>query len=295
MNYDHAYHAGNPADVVKHAALALVLGELAQKDPAIHYVETHAGAGVFPLLDPAGEHSQGIGRLWSKTVRRKLPELSKWLDLLGREDQPLGTYLGSPSIARALLREKDRIELYELNPRDAAALRENVAGDKRVVIRQLDGWRGLDAARPFVKEAKLVVLVDPPFESVSEWDAIDETFVRAATELGNAPLLLWYPIKAGPPHEGRPENLRERLESAGTRGLSIELRLRGGLVAPKATNPRVRPGLVGTGLMLVNAPHRAVSRLTASLPELARAMARTGGWEVTLTGWAAPSRSPEAS
>jgi 23S rRNA A2030 N6-methylase RlmJ len=123
---------------------------------------------------------------------------------------------------------------------------------------------------------------------VREWDVIDEAIPRAARALPSATILLWYPIKAGPPHEGRADALRDALSEGGARGVSIELRLRGGLVLPKATNPRVRGGLVGTGLVLLGAPGRALARLSSALPELSRMMARPeheGAWEVVMAGW----------
>ncbi len=286
LNYDHAYHAGNPADVVKHAALALVLAELAERNEPLHYLDTHAGAGSFALGDPAGEWTQGIGRLWSRTVRRKLPELERWLALLGDVDAPLTRYLGSPALAAALLRPTDRLELCEARPVDAAKLRDAVR-DKRVVVREANGWSVLARAR-VPEGTNLVVLVDPPFESVHEWDAIEEAIVRAAAELPRAVIVLWYPIKPGPPHDGRVDALRDALDDAGTRGLSVEVRLRGGLVLPKASNPRVRSGLTGTGLILLGAPPKAVAKLSASLPALCRALARPDygtAWEAVIQGW----------
>lgn len=282
MNYDHAYHAGNPADVVKHAALAIVLGELAAKDAPIHYLETHAGAGAYALEDPAGEWTQGIGRLQSKTVRRRLPELQRWLERLAPEGEPYSHYLGSPAIAAALLRSQDALELYELHPRAAASLRERMRGDPRVTVHERDGYAGLSELRP---RGKLLALVDPPFESGAEWERAERALLDAARSHPSATILFWHPIKAGPPHEGRPEALAERLESAESPGLRVELRPRGGLVAPKATNPRVRPGLSGTGLIALGAPPKAIARLGATLPELARAMSRDGAWELVLSGW----------
>ena len=288
MNYDHAYHAGNPADVVKHAALSLVLAELVRKDAPVHYLDTHAGAGLFPLLDPAGEWTQGIGRLWSRAARRRLPELASWLDLLGDTEAPLEAYPGSPALAQALLRPGDRLELCEARKKDALLLAERLelGRDRRVVLRESDGWAALAKLR--VREGhRLLALIDPPFESVDEWDTIDEAVVAAAAR-PSAVIMLWYPIKAGPPHEGRADALRDALEQAGHAGLSVEVRLRGGLVLPKVTNPRVRPGLVGTGLLLLGAPGRAVARLSAVLPELCRMMSRPeygGAWEAVLQGW----------
>jgi 23S rRNA (adenine2030-N6)-methyltransferase len=289
VNYDHAFHAGNPADVFKHAALSLVLRELGGRADPLVYVETHAGAGRYLLEDPTGEWTQGIGRLTSKSVRRRLPELAAYLGAVNGGTRGSIDYPGSPAIARAVLREGDRIELFELNPRDKGLLDRWLTNEKdpRVMTHLSDGYRGL-ARMKLDPSERLVALIDPPYESVDEWAAIHELFTRSAEKRPGAVLMLWYPIKAGPPHEGRPEALRSALEEAGVRGLSLEVRSRGGLLAPRTAMPKVRGELAGTGLLFVGAPTRAIARFSAVIPELSRSLAREEhgrGFEATWIGW----------
>ncbi|MCC7380815.1 MAG: 23S rRNA (adenine(2030)-N(6))-methyltransferase RlmJ [Deltaproteobacteria bacterium] len=274
---------------MKHAALCLTLRELVgRKDPLL-FLDTHAGAGRFRLTDPTGEWVQGIGRILSRSAQRRLPELSTYLSCLGVEDGHLEEYLGSPALAQAILREDDRLELFELNPQDRARLEASLAPaqDRRVAIYGEDGYAGL--ARAEVREpTRLVALIDPPFEAPDEWDAIDRAVTRAAVKRPSAVMLLWYPLKAGPPHEGRADGLRQSLERSRVRAISVEARIRGGLLKPRTTQPRVRGALTGTGLILINVPSRAVARLAAVLPELTRSLSRPEdgfGWEIAWAGW----------
>ncbi len=288
VNYDHRYHAGNPADVLKHAALALVILELIKKDEPILYVDTHAGIGTYRLDEPTGEWKQGIGRLLSRSARRRLPELGPYLDLTREEEGDAIEYPGSPAIAWSLFRPQDRLRFFEAHPRAAQELARQIPQEKQaqVVVEAADGYAALLRQKP--KDERLVTLIDPPFEKDDEWDRIDETLLKVAGRSQGAMAMLWYPLKAGPPHEGRADALRARLERAKARGLSIELRPRGGLLMPRTDAPRVRAGLSGTGLLFVEAPSRAIARLTSSLPELARSLARPTdgfGFEITIQGW----------
>lgn len=288
MNYEHGFHAGNPADVLKHGALTLLLLELTRRQDPIHYLETHAGSGLYPLDDPTGEWTQGVGRLASKSARRRLPELSPYLDFLPWQDGALHEYPGSPLIAEASLRPEDSLELWEIKPSAEEELRRlfKRAGD-RVRVQRGDGYEAVHRAK--VKDgARLVVHIDPPFEQVDEWDTIEATIVKATRKRPSAVFMLWYPVKEGPPHAGRPEQLRSRLLAQKVPGVAVELRSEGGMLAPRTELKKVRGVLQGSGLLFVGAPHRAVAKLAAVLPELGRSLARTEhgqAYEVRWNGW----------
>ena len=289
MNYEHGFHAGNPGDVLKHAALVLILRELTRRQDPIHYLETHAGGGRYELAKADGEWTQGIGRLLSKNARRKLPELLPYLDLVAPEGAAPSVYPGSPLLAREILRDTDTLELYELKPSAKAQLDRAVEPkrDSRVRTFERDGYAGLVSASP-KESTHLVALIDPPFESPEEWDDIEACVKRTAVKRPGATLVLWYPVKEGPPHEGRPERLRQALEASRVRGLSVELTSRGGMILSKSKHAKVRGVLLGSGLLLVGAPHRAVAKLAAALPELGRSMARAEdgtAFDVSWKGW----------
>lgn len=289
MNYEHGYHAGNPGDVLKHAALVLILRELTRRQDPIHYLETHAGGGSYEFDEADGEWTQGIGRLLSKNARRKLPELLPYLDLVAPEGAKPRSYPGSPFIAQKLLRDVDSLALHELKPSAYDQLERVMQPkqDHRVQVVERDGYAGLLSAS-VPEGTHLVALIDPPFESSEEWDQIESAVKRTAVKRPGATILLWYPVKEGAPHEGRPERLRQALEDVRVRGMSVELTSRGGMLVSKSKHAKVRGVLLGSGLLFINAPHRAVSKLAAALPELARSMARpadASAWAVRWSGW----------
>ncbi|RUU64971.1 23S rRNA (adenine(2030)-N(6))-methyltransferase RlmJ, partial [Mesorhizobium sp. M7A.T.Ca.TU.009.01.1.2] len=178
MNYRHAYHAGNFADVVKHVVLTRLLEYLKQKDKAFRVVDTHAGIGRYDLssaeAQKTGEWQGGIGRLidapFAAPVAALLEPYLKTIRSLNPEGG-IQKYPGSPLIARHLMRKQDRLTAIELHPKDAARLRTFFAGDFQARIIELDGWLALGAHLP-PKEKRGLVLIDPPFEEAGEFERL---------------------------------------------------------------------------------------------------------------------------
>ncbi|MCE3001176.1 MAG: 23S rRNA (adenine(2030)-N(6))-methyltransferase RlmJ [Xanthomonadaceae bacterium] len=200
MNYRHAFHAGNFADVLKHAVLVALLRALTRKDAPLAYVDTHAGAGSYDLGGPEAartlEHAAGIGRLLATPG---LPDLLRDYLTLVRGDAADGAalreYPGSPLIAARLLRATDRLLLCELQDAECAALRLAFAGDPRVAVQQRDGYAALAALLP-PRERRGLVLVDPPFEAQdAEFRAIEAALAAAFRRFAQGVYAIWYPIK----------------------------------------------------------------------------------------------------
>jgi 23S rRNA (adenine2030-N6)-methyltransferase len=200
MNYRHAFHAGNFADVLKHAVLVALLRALTRKDAPLAYLETHAGAGRYDLGGPEAaktrEHEAGIGRLLD--APRVPAALADYLAVV-RAGQPAGTglaeYPGSPLIAARLLRPDDRLLLCELEESAHAALKLAFAGDPRVAVHRRDGYAALKALLP-PRERRGLVLVDPPFEAQeAEFDAIATALGAAFRRFPQGVYAVWYPIK----------------------------------------------------------------------------------------------------
>src|SRR5262245_32697079 len=171
MNYRHAFHAGNFADVVKHAVLARILVHLREKPQPFRVIDTHAGAGAYDLAGPeaarTGEWRDGIGRLVAATLPPPAAALIEdYLAAIAARNPAgkLSTYPGSPALARALMRRQDRLIACELEPKAAAALAAELRGDPRAKAIAIDGWTALSAYVP-PKERRGLVLVDPPFEA----------------------------------------------------------------------------------------------------------------------------------
>ena len=249
MNYRHIYHAGNFADVVKHAVLARIIEYLKKKDAAFRVIDTHAGRGVYDLssaeAQKTGEWRDGIGRLMDASLPQAAAELLEpYLETV-RALNPKGgvsRYPGSPAITRHLLRKQDRLSAIELHPVDAKALGAKFAGDIQTRVINLDGWLALGAHIP-PKERRGVVLVDPPFEEAGEFDRMIQGLVKAHKRWPSGLYAFWYPIK-----DRRAVNaFRSDLKETGiARITDIVFEVR-----PPSSEPR----LDGCGVTVVNLPY----------------------------------------
>jgi len=250
MNYRHAFHAGNFADVVKHAVLALLIERLKEKETPFRVLDTHAGPGFYDLGGDAatrtGEWRQGIGRLLSHRLDPALTDLLRpYLSAVtaANDDEALAYYPGSPWIARSLLRRQDRLTATELHPQDAAELAALFAGDRQVKTIMLDGWLALGSFVP-PKERRGLVLVDPPFEQPDEFGTLVKGLKAAHRRWPSGIYALWYPVK----DLVAIDRFRSDLAASGIpRLIRSEL-----LIRNRASGGRFN----GTGLVLCNAPWR---------------------------------------
>jgi 23S rRNA (adenine2030-N6)-methyltransferase len=286
MNYRHAYHAGNFADVLKHAVLALVITHLKLKPAAFRVIDTHAGRGRYDLggaeATRTGEWRDGIGRI-AGPAAEALPEaiaelLAPYLDAVGPLDPSLGalTYPGSPALALALMRGQDRLIANELHPEDRAGLEAQIGGDFRAKVLGMDGWQALRALLP-PKERRGVILVDPPFEEPGELERLVQGLTGAVARFATGTYLLWHPIKDA---EGV-SAFRQKLAATGLpKMLSIELWV--------ADHGEVE-GLAGSGLVILNPPFRLEAQLQLLLPFLSGRLARGAGATSKLS-WLTPER-----
>lgn len=270
MNYRHAYHAGNFADVVKHATLAAVIELMQRKETPLRFVDTHAGVGVYDLRSEAaektGEWRTGIGRL---VGAEPPPEVSaamaSYLRVVAEVGgkRHLARYPGSPELVRRLLRESDRMIVNELHAGDAAELARRYTRDPRVKVLSLDGWTVLKAVLP-PKERRGVTLIDPPFEEPGEFDRLAGALLEAHRRFATGTVLLWYPIK----DLAAVQAFERRIAGSGLEKiLLVDIR-----VKPRQPHP----ALIGAGLVVHNPPFGLVPRLESMLPYLARLLALEG-------------------
>lgn len=284
MNYRHAYHAGNFADVVKHLVLCLVLAHLKRKEAPFRFIDTHAGRGLYDLAGTeatkTGEWREGIGRLFAPDLR--LPTnvqdiLAPYLELLDSDcitDEQglarLARYPGSPLIARRMLRAQDRMVVNELHPEDREHLADLFHRDRQTKVMGLDGYTALKALLP-PKERRGVVLVDPPFEVAGEFDRLAGAAAAAQRRFASVILVLWFPIKSS----GEVERFYQELSEVGlAKALAIEFQV--------ASQPEVGKALVAAGLVVVNPPHTLAEQMSAALPVLADVLETGAGsrWQV---------------
>ncbi len=271
MNYRHAYHAGNFADVLKHTVLALVIDYLKRKPAPFRIVDTHAGSGLYALdateAVKTREWEVGIGRLLGAGAP-PLPEpvaavMAPYLKAVGAEndDNALRLYPGSPLIARRLMRAGDTLVLNELHPEEHAHLKAAIGRDRRVKVLALDGWLALKAQLP-PKERRGVVLIDPPFEEERELERLGEGLAEGLRRFATGVFLAWYPIK-----DPRPIAKLCRAVAAAVGVDAADKTLRVELMLRRAVD---RDRLNGCGLIVANPPHGLRRELAAILPDLTR-------------------------
>jgi 23S rRNA (adenine2030-N6)-methyltransferase len=280
MNYRHAYHAGNFADVVKHVVLTRIVEYLKRKEAPFRVIDTHAGIGLYDLSSGeaarTGEWRDGIGRLTGKAFAADAAALlGPYFDAVGLAEgaTTLKSYPGSPLIARRLLRKQDRLFAIELHPDDAARLKKLFAGDVQTRVLELDGWLALGAQLP-PKERRGLVLVDPPFEVSGEFDRIADGLVKAYRRWPGGIYALWYPVK----NRMEIADFRDRLGNAGIAGI---LDIRFGI-----SRPSPEPRLDGCGMIVVNPPFTLEAEMQVVLPALHALLAddRRAAWS---TEWLA--------
>ncbi|TDH38918.1 23S rRNA (adenine(2030)-N(6))-methyltransferase RlmJ [Pseudohoeflea suaedae] len=273
MNYRHIYHAGNFADVLKHAIVAAIITYLQKKDGAFRVIDTHAGLGAYDLgseeAQKTGEWQTGIGRIAQADLSAELKTfLAPWLaavaEINGGSLVPLKRYPGSPLLARTLFRKQDRLSAIELHPADAAKLARLFEGDHQVRVTELDGWLSLGAHLP-PKEKRGLVLVDPPFEKEGEFARLVDGLDRATKRFPGGTYGLWYPLKSDADTAG----FHDSLKALGRpRTLVAELWVR---------DLKTEKGLNGSGMIVVNPPFTLAGELKTVLPELTALLAQDKG------------------
>lgn len=262
MNYQHAFHAGNFADVHKHAVLTRILEYLRGKPAAFRVIDSHAGAGSYDLLGTeaarSGEWHAGIEPVLA--ARGTLPDLlAPYLDIVAglNAGGGLRLYPGSPLITKSRLRPQDRLIACELEPRAAASLTAALRGEPRAKVLTIDGWMAVKANVP-PKERRGLVLIDPPYEDAADFLRLSAALAEAHRKWPTGIYMLWYPIK----QREAPDALARRL-----RRLDIGKVLRCEIMLGP---PRADSGLIGSGLVIVNPPYTLFQELEFLLPALTR-------------------------
>lgn len=240
LSYQHSYHAGNLADVHKHAALAWVLDYMTAKDKPLTYLETHAGRGLYDLSDPAarktGEAQAGILRLASDIA----PDHPFALVLASiRGVHGPNAYPGSPLIAAEFLRARDQLLLAELHPAEHAALEDTLASSKARIFRQ-DGWEMAQTQVPPAPRRGLM-LIDPSYELKTDYRDVPRHIAKITRAWNVGVIVLWYPLLRDKRHGAMLETLVSKYPQA----LSHEVHF---------SAARAGHGMVGSGLFVINPP-----------------------------------------
>lgn len=268
LSYRHSFHAGNHADVLKHIVQSLILTSLQQKEKPFVYHDTHSGVGRYDLThewsEKTGEYKQGIARVWQQET---IPEqLESYLDSIRQLNQgdTLRYYPGSPRVARAHLREQDRMVLTELHPSDYPLLEQEFHRDRQVSIYKEDGFTRLKASLP-PRERRGLVLIDPPYELAKEYRDVVRAIAHSHQRWATGIYAIWYPVV----NRCDIDDMLQGLQNLGIRKiLQIELG-----VSPD-TNER---GMTASGMIVINPPWTLENQMQTILPFLQQAIAPATG------------------
>ena len=265
LSYRHAFHAGNHADVLKHAVLVHLLDYLTQKDKPLWFVDTHAGAAQYALDEgyatKNAEYESGIARLWG---REDLPPLlAEYLAQVRalNPDGRLRRYPGSPQLALQLLRKQDRLRLFELHSTESQLLQQYFrGGEPRVMVQAGDGYAGLQSVLP-PPSRRALVLIDPSYEDKNDYRRVLATLRDAQKRFRAGVYAVWYPQVQRRESRTFPEQLKELQDQD---WLHVTLTVK----KPVASGY----GLHGSGMFVLNPPWLLPKALEPALPYLAKAL-----------------------
>jgi 23S rRNA (adenine2030-N6)-methyltransferase len=282
MNYRHAYHAGNFADVLKHAALTAVLLHLAKKEKPFAVIDTHAGRGLYDLKSAEAlktkEAEAGVRRILEDDAAPGV--LAPYLDIVRGFPS---SYPGSPLIAAKLLRRQDRLVAIEKHEEEYRALATQFAATAQAAVVLGDGYEELKKLMP-PKERRGAILIDPPYEEPDEFATATRAVIAAEKRFATGIFLFWYPAKERP----------EVAAAAGeliTAGVKSLLRIE--LDVGEPPNTVSEPGgtrLTATGLLVVNAPWGFSGQMNTILPYLVRRLQQGPGARMVLERLAGEER-----
>ena len=282
MNYRHAYHAGNHADVLKHAVLARLVEYLAAKDKPFAVLDAHAGVGAYDLAGPEARKTDewrgGIGLMaepFAADVENVLRAYRAAVAALNGAGD-LRYYPGSPEIILQGLRAGDRLIANELHPQDAEALALGYAGDRRLRVSVSDALQAVKAQLPFV-ERRGLVLIDPPYEAVDETEQVLRTLAQGHKRFATGMFVIWFPVTT----EAFVSNFLDAI---------TELRIGNILRAElRVKNTHEASGLSGSGLLILNPPFTLEGELQVLLPALAQRLGVQGLGRGSVS-WLTPPR-----
>lgn len=262
LSYQHGYHAGNFADVVKHLTLVRILDYLCQKEKPIFYLETHSGKGLYDLKSAearkTAEATQGIEVLWAH--QKQLPDVFRpYLDTIHayNPDGSLRYYPGSPALALQQLRQQDRLYCCELHPREWTALQQvpRHRREMKMHVSHTDGLERLAALLP-PPERRGLVFIDPSYEIKTDYQSIPTYVQHAYRRFSQGVYCIWYPILSEKWHI----QMLSSFAKISPRHLRVEFNL----------STPTHPGMTGCGLWVMNPPYVLAAELKQALSVLVK-------------------------
>jgi 23S rRNA (adenine2030-N6)-methyltransferase len=260
LSYRHSFHAGNFADVLKHTVLTSLVNYMLKKEKPFCYLDTHSGCGAYSFSSNEAlktkEFDNGVVKLWKQDnlpqpVQNYLQQVSEF-----NAQSELNYYPGSPSITRQLMRENDRMFLFELHNNEFTNMRENFSGDRQIKMFNSDGLKGLISNMP-PKERRGIVLIDPSYEIKTEYEEVVNTLEQAVKRFATGTYALWYPVI----QRATINKLEKDLLVTGIKNIQLfEL----GIEADSTER-----GMTSSGMIVINPPWTLKKEMQETLPFLA--------------------------
>jgi len=260
LSYRHSFHAGNFADVLKHTVLTSLVNYMLKKEKPFCYLDTHSGCGAYSFSSNEAlktkEFDNGVVKLWKQDnlpqpVQNYLQQVSEF-----NAQSELNYYPGSPSITRQLMREHDRMFLFELHNNEFKNMRENFSGDRQIKMFNSDGLKGLISNMP-PKERRGIVLIDPSYEIKTEYEEVVDTLEQAVKRFATGTYALWYPVI----QRATINKLEKDLIATGIINIQLfEL----GIEADSTER-----GMTASGMIVINPPWTLKKEMQETLPFLA--------------------------
>jgi 23S rRNA (adenine2030-N6)-methyltransferase len=321
FSYRHAFHAGNHADVLKHATLIAILNHLLEKDAALMVVDTHAGAGLYRLdgdyAETSGESVEGYKKLVQSQLQSQnaaktadknstkkevaagvstaqaaiknvaksnknttpvalAPLLQNYLAAVA-EFNKTGShrvYPGSPFIIQQLLRDHDKLKLFELHPTDSRTLSDNIAqlnAGRKIAVLAQDGFEGVKKFLP-PPARRALVLCDPSYEMKDDYARVLAMVQDAMVRFATGTYAVWYPIIPRPEAHDLPKRLKTLATKLGKSWLHATLTVKSSKLTTDAEGTTVRPGLPASGMFIINPPFTLKPALALALPQMVQAL-----------------------
>lgn len=287
FSYRHAFHAGSHADILKHLTLVHLVEYLQEKPGALTIVDTHAGAGIYSLIDGFASVSKeadgGIYRLMEFAAKNPISDgIQNYLSLIQAENttDELNIYPGSPFILSHLLRPQDRLKLFELHPKEIDILRHNISElkqAKQIDVYAADSFSRLKGLLPPPSRRGLV-LIDPSYEDKQDYRYLEAAMEEALQRFATGCYAIWYPILSRRESADLPGRMKKIAALHKRSWLHTELRVEN---APKERR------LQASGMFIINPPWTLEKHLAESLPILVKALGQDAGAQYLLNSFEA--------
>lgn len=301
FSYRHAFHAGNHADVLKHTVLIALLRHLTLKESPFTVIDTHAGAGLYRLDGDYAKTSEEAADGYLRLVAAKphhapasaapgkgsagtaggadaawAPLLKDYLDMVASVNTSgsYKVYPGSPFIIQRLLRDRDKLKLFELHPTDAKALAANIAqldAGRQVATLREDGFDGLKKFLP-PPQRRALVLSDPSYELKTDYARVLAAITDALERFATGTYAIWYPIIPRPQAHDVPRKLKTLANRSGRAWLNATLSVKSSRITTDTAGQQHRPGLPASGMFVINPPHTLKAGLGLALPQMVRVL-----------------------